>query len=60
VAASGGWTADGTFTAKICFYETPFTVTATLKFSGAELQCSSESNVGFGPTKGPQLSGKAE
>jgi CubicO group peptidase (beta-lactamase class C family) len=60
VAASGGWTADGTFTAKICFYETPFTVTATLKFSGNELQCSSESNVGFGPTKGPQLSGKAE
>ena len=59
-AASGAWTADGTFTAKLCFYETPFTVTVSLKFSGKELQYSSESNVGFGPTKEPQLVGKAE
>ncbi len=59
-AASGAWTADGTFTAKLCFYETPFTVTVRLKFSGKELQYRSESNVGFGSTKEPQLVGKAE
>jgi CubicO group peptidase (beta-lactamase class C family) len=59
-AASGAWTADDTFTAKLCFYQTPFTVTVRLHFSGAEVRCQSESNVGFGPTKEPPLVGKAE
>lgn len=59
-AASGGWTGDDTYTAKVCFYETPFTVTATLKFAGDELQFDSESNVGFGPSKQAKLVGKAE
>lgn len=60
VAASGAWTADNTFTAKLCFYETPFIVTLRLKFSDQELQCNSEANVGFGPTRQPQLTGKAQ
>jgi len=60
VAASGAWTANDTFTAMLCFYETPYIVTIRLKFSGQELQCDSEANVGFGPTKEPQLVGKAE
>ena len=59
-AASGAWTEDDTFTAKICFYETPFIITVRLKFSGDELRCDAESNVGFGPIKQPQLVGKAE
>jgi CubicO group peptidase (beta-lactamase class C family) len=59
-AASGAWTADDTFTAKLCFYETPFTVTVRLTFSGAEVRCDSESNVGFGSTKDPRLVGKVE
>jgi hypothetical protein len=59
-AASGAWTEDDTFTAKLCFYETPFTITVSLKFSGEELRFDSQSNVGFGPTKQPQLVGKAE
>jgi CubicO group peptidase (beta-lactamase class C family) len=59
-AASGAWTEDDTFTAKLCFYETPFTTTVTLKFSGEELRFDSQSNVGFGRTKQPQLVGKAE
>ena len=50
-AASGAWTADDTFTAKVCFTETPFVVTVRLKFSGDEVRCESEANVGFGPTK---------
>src|SRR5208283_3108618 len=49
VAASGAWTADNTFTAKLCFYETPFIITVHLWFTGKELRCDSESNVGFGP-----------
>jgi CubicO group peptidase (beta-lactamase class C family) len=58
VAASGAWTASDTFTAKLCFYETPFCVTMTLKFSGTQLLCDTTSNVAFGPTKQPQLVGK--
>jgi CubicO group peptidase (beta-lactamase class C family) len=59
-AASGAWTGEDTFTAKLCFYETPFTLTARLKFSGDEVRCQTESNVGFGPTKEAALVGKAE
>ncbi len=58
-AAAGGWV-DDTFTAKICFYETPFIVTVRLKFSGNEVTVNSESNVGFGPTKQPALVGKQQ
>jgi CubicO group peptidase (beta-lactamase class C family) len=57
-AASGAWTANDTFTAKICFYETPFCVTMALKFSGEQVLCDTASNVAFEPTKQPQLVGK--
>jgi CubicO group peptidase (beta-lactamase class C family) len=60
VAASGAWTADDTFTARLCFYETPFIFTARLKFSGDEVRCAAESNVGFGPLKPVPLVGKAK
>jgi hypothetical protein len=60
MAASGAWTADNTFTAKLCFYETPFIVTLRLKVAGDELQFDAESNVGFGPTKQRQLIGKTK
>jgi CubicO group peptidase (beta-lactamase class C family) len=59
VAASGAWTEDETFTAKLCFYETPFTFTVRLKFSGDEVRCEAGSNVGFGPLKQAQIVGKA-
>jgi len=45
---------------KICFFETPFIVTVSLKFSGDELIFDSESNVVFGATKQQQLVGKAK
>lgn len=51
---------DDTFTANICFNETPFVVTVWLKFSGGEVRLESEANVGFGPTKDAALVGKAE
>jgi hypothetical protein len=57
-AVSGAWTAADTFKAKICFFETPFIVTVSLKFAGDELLFDSQSNVGFGATKQPQLVGK--
>jgi hypothetical protein len=58
VAASGGWTADDTFTAKLCFYETPFIVTTQFKFSGNSLQFTAQPNVGDDPTKRPSIGGK--
>jgi hypothetical protein len=59
VAASGAWTADDTFTAKLCFYETPYIITVRLKFTDRELQYNAEANVAFGPTREPQLTGRA-
>jgi CubicO group peptidase (beta-lactamase class C family) len=59
-AAAGAWTADDTFTAKICFYETPFVVTVRLKFTGDEVRYESERNVGFGPGKEAPLVGKVK
>ena len=58
--AAGAWTSADTFTAKVCFTETPFVATIRLKFAGNELRCESEWNVGFGPTKLAPLVGKSE
>jgi CubicO group peptidase (beta-lactamase class C family) len=59
-AASGAWTGEDTFTARICFTETPFILRLNLKFADNQLLLDTESNVGFGSTKQPQLVGKAE
>lgn len=58
-AAASGWQGD-TFTAKLCFYETPFIVTLQAKFAGDQVTLNAETNVGFGPTKQPELIGKTE
>ena len=57
-AASGAWTSDDTFTAKVCRYETPFCATVALWFTGRALVLDQEMNVAFGPTKRPQLIGR--
>lgn len=59
-AAAGAWTADDTFTARVCFTETPFVVTVRLKFTGDEVRLESDANVGFGQTRDAPLVGKAE
>lgn len=58
VAAAGAWTTNDTFTAKVCFTETPFIATVRLKFTDTELRYESEWNVGFGGTKEAALVGK--
>jgi CubicO group peptidase (beta-lactamase class C family) len=55
VSASGAWTDDETFTARVCFDETPFCVTLGLRFAGDALVVDQEMNVGFGPTRRPTL-----
>lgn len=59
VATSGAWTADDTYTAKLCLYETPFTVTATLKFTKDELEYRAQQNLNFGPKAVVQFRGTA-
>ena len=64
-AVSGAWTADDTFKAKICFYETPFIVTVSLKFSGRrvafrfpiERRLRRDQATTTGRKTGPELSG---
>jgi hypothetical protein len=55
-AAAGGWKGDA-YTAKICFYGSPIIVTMRLQFSPTKLTLNSEANVGFGPTKYPEVIG---
>jgi CubicO group peptidase (beta-lactamase class C family) len=57
-AVSGAWTDDDTYTAKICFYETPSVATVRLVLSEDKLRLDSSLNVAFGPTKLPQLVGE--
>jgi len=59
-AASGAWTADDTYTFKLCRYRTPFIVTYRLKFSGNDVTVETEQNVGFGPNQAPPLTGHAK
>ena len=58
--AQGVSSADDTYTAKLCFHETATSLIARLKFSGEQLLYDAEFNVAFGPTKQPQLVGRAE
>jgi hypothetical protein len=57
-AVSGAWTADDVYTAKVCFYETPYLITLRLDFSGEKLRMDSTWNVSFGPTKQEPLVGE--
>jgi len=59
-AGTYAWPADDICTLKLCAYETPYHTTFTLKFDGNRVTIDSETNVAFGPTKRPQLIGRAE
>lgn len=58
VAASGAWTDNDTYTAKIVLYETPFIATLTFRFADGKLEYEAKRNVGFGPTASPKLVGE--
>ncbi len=58
-AASGAWTSDDSYIAKVCFHETPYCTTLGLRFAGDAVVVDQEHNVSFGPTKRPQLVGFA-
>ncbi|CAN5519041.1 hypothetical protein BH09PLA1_BH09PLA1_25740 [soil metagenome] len=60
VAASGAWTSDDTYSVKICFYESPITLTMRLRFGGELVVLDVEQNVAFGPTTRPTLVGQTK
>ncbi len=60
VAARGAWTDDNTYTAHLCFYETPYVQTLAWKFDGDQVTLSSRMNVGFGPTQRAPISGRLD
>ncbi len=61
IAGTFGWEAEDTCVLKFCAYETPYHSTLKLKFNGTQsVTLDAETNVGFGPTKRPTLTGKAE
>jgi hypothetical protein len=60
VASSGAWTSDDTLEVKLCFYETPFTLTVKLRFEGDRVHREARMNVGFGPTEEAPLEGRSE
>ncbi len=59
-AGTFAWSTDDTCVIKLCAYETPFHTLLTMKFNDNQVTLNSEANVGFGPTKWPQLIGRAE
>lgn len=59
VAASGAWIKEDTFELRLCFYETPYIETITVRFAGDQVICKGKTNVGFGPTEKPEIVGKS-
>jgi CubicO group peptidase (beta-lactamase class C family) len=61
VAASGGWTADDTYTLKVARYRTPFVITYRLRFAGDQVVVDTEQNAGFSePGRFSQWVGRAQ
>lgn len=60
VAGTFAWPQADTCVIKLCAFETPYHTMVTLKFAGDTVALESETNVAFGPTKRPQIVGKAE
>lgn len=58
VAASGTWTAPGTYEMTLRFFETPFVLTIRCTFEEERVLMNIKENVSFGPTDHPDLIGK--
>lgn len=59
-AASGAWTDEKTFVARICATETPYLATLALRFGDDAVTQDWSINVNFGPTTFPTLVGRAD
>jgi CubicO group peptidase (beta-lactamase class C family) len=57
IAAIGAWSAEDTFTAKLCFNETPYTLNASFKFQAEQVLVDMGYNVRWGNATEPQIIG---
>jgi CubicO group peptidase (beta-lactamase class C family) len=57
IAGSCAWTDESTFSAKLCFHQTPYTLTQRFVFEGEKLSIDTEHNLRWGETKRPRISG---
>jgi CubicO group peptidase (beta-lactamase class C family) len=57
VAAIGGWTSSDTLTAKLCYYDTPYSLTLQLQFGGELVVLTGDYNISFHPNALPVLIG---
>ena len=57
-AATGAWTGNAVYTAKVCLYETPFVFTFRLHFEDKQLRLNSSPNVAFRMAKKGELIGE--
>jgi CubicO group peptidase (beta-lactamase class C family) len=60
MAATGAWTSEDTFTARVCRFATPLMTTYDLRFSGDTLVLEMEDNVGLEGTPRTRLVGTAQ
>jgi hypothetical protein len=56
--ASGGWIAEDTYHALFVLYQAPFCWTVTARFEGDRISYQLRTNVSFGPTVPPPLTGQ--
>ncbi len=57
LAATGAWSADDTFVARLSFVETPYTMTATFRFEGEQVRVNMGYNVRWGATTEAEVIG---
>lgn len=57
VAGRAAWTAEDILVARLCFYETPYSLTLTCQFTGDKVTIEQASKVSFIPAELPVLSG---
>jgi len=60
VAGSFGWLGNNACRLKLCAYETPYIFTLNLRFKGDQLAVDGGGNVGFGPSKWPELKARMQ
>jgi CubicO group peptidase (beta-lactamase class C family) len=57
LAATGAWSADDTFVARLTFNETPYTMTTTFGFTGEQVRVNTAYNVRWGTPSEPEIIG---
>lgn len=57
LAATGAWSAPDTFVARLCFDETPYTMTASFRFQGEQVRVNMGYNVRWGAATEPEITG---